>query len=119
MRAFNARIAQAASMRRAAGTDRESVWTESVTNPPGIRCYLSAQNRPEKLAAPSRTRTATLLVRSRYRDRVDHSVDRRRPVAFRASLVERDHARLAQFISIGPCFSVGSVPAFEARNEGV
>src|SRR5262249_28250181 len=31
-----------------AGTDRESVWIESVTYPLGIKCYLSAQNRPRK-----------------------------------------------------------------------
>jgi hypothetical protein len=71
-----------------------------------------------------------------YREGVDHRVDRRRPVAFRASLFERDHARLArgqrraaarhlggyierlehveQFISIGPCFSVGFSPCFRS-----
>jgi hypothetical protein len=63
----------------------QPVWTESVTHPPGINCYLSAQNRPEEIG-----RDDWIRAKSRPEGRAMPEVSRAEPKNERSEEIGRD-----------------------------
>jgi hypothetical protein len=75
-------------------------WTESVTHPPGIKCHLSAQNRPKESGAPCRTRTCDLLVRSQT---LYPAELRARAIGFRFGAVSERNSEPARLSEVDGC----------------